>query len=58
MDESGAELVVLPETASTGFTPGCSPEELWDLVSAIPGPVTEPLQEAACASGAHLVWGT
>ncbi len=25
VDATGAELVVLPETASTGFTPGCSP---------------------------------
>ena len=58
VDGSGAELVVLPETASTGFTPGCSPEGLWDLVSEVPGPVTEPLQEAARASGAHVVWGT
>lgn len=58
VDASGAELVVLPETASTGFTPGCPPEDLWDLVSDVPGPMTEPLQEAARASGAHVVWGT
>ncbi len=58
VDATGAELVVLPETASTGFTPGCPPEELWDLVSSLPGPVTETLQEAARATGAHLVWGT
>jgi predicted amidohydrolase len=56
--ESGAELVVLPESASTGFTPGCSPEELWDVVSAVPGPVTEALQQAARDAGAHVVWGT
>ena len=56
--ETGAELVVLPETASTGFTTGCGPEELWDLVSEVPGPTTEPLQEAARAAGVHLVWGT
>lgn len=55
---TGAELVVLPESASTGFTPGVSPEELWDLVSEIPGVVTEPLQEAARRTGAHIVWGT
>ena len=55
---TGAELVVLPETASTGFTPGCSPEQLWDLVADIPGPLTEPLQQAARDSGAHVVWGT
>ena len=28
---------MLPETASTGFTPGCSKEELWDLVTELPG---------------------
>ncbi len=55
---TGAELVVLPESASTGFTPGCSPEELWDVVSEVPGPVTEPLQEVARRLGVHLVWGT
>jgi deaminated glutathione amidase len=55
---TGAELVVLPETASTGFTPGLGPEALWDLVSTVPGPVTEPLQEAARRAGAHVVWGT
>ncbi len=58
VDATGADLVVLPETASTGFTPGIGPEGLWDLVSTIPGPVTEPLQEAARRSGAHVVWGT
>jgi len=40
--ETGAELVVLPETASTGFVTATSPEELWDVVSEVPGPVTEP----------------
>lgn len=58
LDATGAELVVLPETVSTGFTPGCPPEQLWDLVSAIPGPVTEPLQELARARGVHLVHAT
>jgi predicted amidohydrolase len=57
-DATGAELIVLPETASTGFTPGTSPEELWDLVSQVPGAVTEPLQDAARDAGAHVVWGT
>jgi predicted amidohydrolase len=58
VESSGAELVVLPETASTGFTPGIGPEELWDLVSEVPGPVTEPLQDTARRLGVHLVWGT
>ena len=55
---TGAELVVLPESMTTGFTPGCSPEELWDLMSPIPGPITEPFQEVAASLGIHLVVGT
>lgn len=56
--ETGAELVVLPESATTGFTPGCSVEELWDLVSQVPGPVTEPVQALARELGVHVVLGT
>ena len=58
VDGSGAELVVLPESATTGFTPGLPPEELWDLVSEVPGPVTEPVQEVARRLGVHVVVGT
>lgn len=58
IDQTSAELVILPETASTGFSPGIGPEALWDLVSAVPGPVTEPLQEAARRHRTHLVWCT
>jgi deaminated glutathione amidase len=55
---TGAELVVLPETATTGYTTGLDPDALWDLVGEVPGPVTEPLQEAAARLGVHLVLGT
>jgi deaminated glutathione amidase len=58
VDATGAELVVLPETATTGFTPDCSTEQLWDLVSEIPGPVTEPLQQVARDLGVHVCVGT
>src|SRR5438067_9956658 len=58
VDATAAELVVLPEAASTGFTPGVEPERLWDLVSAVPGPVTEPIQETARRLGVHIVFGT
>ena len=58
VERTGAELVVLPETASTGFTPRLDAEQLWDVVSEVPGPVTEPLQEVARRLGIHLVWGT
>ena len=36
-EATGAELIVLPETVTTGFSPNCSAEELWDLISEIPG---------------------
>src|SRR5690348_16985145 len=55
---TGAELVVLPETASTGFGPGLDPESLWDLVDVVPGAVTAPVQEAARRLGVHVVFGT
>ena len=58
VDATGAELVVLPESVTTGFTPGTGPEQLWDLVSDVPGPVIEPLQETARRLGIHLVVGT
>ena len=58
VEATGAELVVLPESATTGFTPGCSPEELWDLVSELPGPVVAPIQAAAAALGVHVCVGT
>jgi predicted amidohydrolase len=56
--ETGAELVVLPESASTGFAPGCSAEELWDAVSEVPGAATEAVQDVARRHGVHVVWGT
>ena len=56
--ESGAELVVLPETASTGFTPALSPEQLFELVDAVPGAVTAPIQEVAARLKVHVVLGT
>ncbi len=55
---TGAELVVLPESATTGFTPGIPTEQLWELMSEIPGPVTEPLQAVARELGTHVVLGT
>ena len=58
VEATGAELVVLPETATTGFTPDCSPEELWDLVSALPGPVIAPIQAAAATLRVHVCVGT
>ena len=58
VEASDADLVVLPETATTGFTPGVGADDLWDLVSTIPGPVTEPVQDVARRLGVHVVLGT
>jgi deaminated glutathione amidase len=43
---AGAQLVVLPETCTTGFTPNVGPEALWDLVDVLPG-----AQVGAAAAG-------
>jgi len=58
VEATGAELVVLPESASTGFTPGVPPDELWHLVDVVPGAVTAPVQEVAARLGVHVVFGT
>jgi predicted amidohydrolase len=58
VEATGAELVVLPESATTGFTPGIPTEQLWELVSDLPGPVIEPLRDVAAELGVHLVAGT
>lgn len=58
VEATGAELVVLPESCTTGFTPGCPTEELWELVSELPGPITQRLTDLAAELGIHLVFGT
>jgi predicted amidohydrolase len=54
---TGAELMVLPESVTTGFTPGIDTEQLWDLVSELPGPVLQPFADLAAELGTHLVLG-
>ena len=54
---TGAELIVLPESVTTGFTPGIDTEQLWDLVSELPGPVLQPFADLAAELGTHLVLG-
>jgi predicted amidohydrolase len=55
---TGAELVVLPETVTTGFTPGISPEALWDLIDGVPGRTTKPFADLAARLGIYLVQAT
>jgi predicted amidohydrolase len=58
IDATEAELVVLPETVTTGFTPGCSAEELWDILGEPDGPTVGAFAETSGRLGIHLVWGT
>ena len=56
--EYQAELVVFPETVTTGFDTALSAEDLWDLVDEAPGSLTEEIQAAAKDLGVHVVWPT
>lgn len=56
--ESGAKLVVLPESFTTGFTPVGGAEDLWDAVSEIPGPVTDQGVRWAREMGIYVVFPT
>jgi len=58
VEESGAQLVVLPETVTTGFTPNVRAGELWDAIDTLPGALSEPLQRVAQELGVFLVYGT
>ena len=54
--ETDARLVVLPETVTTGFTPGISAEELWDIVDTLPGDKTKPIAQIARDLKVHVVF--
>ncbi len=56
--EYEAELVVFPETVTTGYETGLTAEALWDLVDDAPGRITAPVQAAAKNLGVHVVWPT
>jgi predicted amidohydrolase len=54
--EYEAELVVFPETVTTGYETGLNADELWDLVDEAPGRITQAIQEKANDLGVHVVW--
>ena len=56
VEEYQADLVVFPETVTTGYEPGLSADDLWDLVDHAPGRITLPIQEASRQLGVHVVW--
>ena len=57
-EATGAELIVLPESVTTGFTPGVDAEQLWRLISELPGPILQPFAEVSAELGVHLVLGS
>jgi len=53
--ENCAELVVFPESITTGFAPGMPPEEFYDLLNYIPGPETDKIGALAKELKVHVV---
>src|SRR4029079_9833030 len=50
----GAQLVVFPELALTGYACG---DAFFDVAEPVPGPSTSHLSETARKLGLHVVWG-
>ena len=55
-NEYDADLVVFPETVTTGFATGLDVGALWDLIDEMPGRITRDIQRAAKALGVHVDW--
>jgi beta-ureidopropionase len=58
VDDYQADLVVFPETVTTGFDTGLPVDDLWNLLDVAPGRLTEEIQAAAQDHGVHVVWPT
>ena len=56
VQEYQAELVVFPETVTTGYETGLDAGQLWDLVDGAPGRITQAIQAKARELGVHVVW--
>lgn len=56
VSEHKAELVVFPETVTTGYETGLTAVELWDIVDEAPGYITHKIQAAAKKLGVYVVW--
>ena len=52
--QTDAQLVLLPETVTTGFSPDCDAEELWDRVEPFDGPLARRAARTAQQLGLHL----
>ena len=58
VSEYEADLVVFPETVTTGFATGLDAGELCELVDDVPGATTRPIMEAAKRLNTHVIWPT
>lgn len=56
--EGRPDLIVFPETVTTGFETGLSKEDLWDLVDTVPGKLTNKVAAKARDLGVHVVLPT
>ncbi len=54
-NEHDADLVLFPETFTTGFVTNLDTNGLWDLVDDMPGTTTRDIQRAAKSLGVHVV---
>jgi len=52
------DLLVFPETITTGFSTNLSPEELYDIVDTIPGKITDRIAEVAQRLKIYVVFPT
>jgi predicted amidohydrolase len=53
--EYDADLVLFPETVTTGFVTALDANALWDLIDTMPGRITRAVQRAAKSLGVHVV---
>lgn len=56
--ENNPDLVVFPETITTGFATGLTKEKLWDLVDTVPGRFTEQISREAQDLKVYVVFPT
>ena len=56
--KEGADLVVLPESSTTGFVPNLSSEKFYEMLSTIPGKETDKVGRIAENVGVHIVFPT
>lgn len=54
--EQRPDLVVFPETITTGFHPGLPKEAFWPMLEPIPGPSSKAACDKAREHGVHVVW--